>query len=891
MDRSSLIRILSDPELEARELFVNHGRERRLYRLVKPAGHGQTAVTWRAVDSAGRPVALKFVTRDDYQSHSIDSELSRVSRLNSPLIAGIDAYGTISNVDSDFPAQDEACAIVVQWQEGPTLAEFLAGQPDITPEAFCHFAKDLCEIACNLAAHSLVHNDLHERNIVVVRRTTALNSREVDHLIAIDTGQLKSETKLRELLDQWNEQLRAIAGVLPSTDDRVTVLSRRIVYFERTDLQWITKHLVSLYNRLRRSISARRLRVQRFLDRVRKIIERAAHPDAAQRCFDARQLYNDIDTALSQSSRMERQDLQSPFDLISAEMFRSDKDLMGLLEEDYLSLRACRADTPVYIYGPRGCGKSTILRSLSLAAILASPNPEQQFTKAKFIGIYFSCSQEFRTRFWLAGTDFFQRMTAKLIRYFSVLLVGELVDTLQTAYVWDSDPLKMPRLGLTEEIAHACCEVIRSRLDLPSTTKIPRLHDPFARLRTEILMEQDRVWADLVHKRPGTAIPDPQVIFDVADRIGKCWPLLIQYRLAFLLDDYSNQRIPSELQQQLNQVITFSRKKTPIFKVSSEHEGLDLNGIDASREVVEINMGQQWHVAKGAKRYRLLTRLLERRFDYLKTPVNMKDLLGLSGCKQSLSLARTIIAAKASGQDFHYHGIDTLADVCSGNLALGIDILRKAFENDHVEWQSPRLLSTLAQHNAILSTSARQFEYLRFRSTGGQAKWRVADELCQLVRRLMEEHTRVKEGTVFPRVATHIDIAEIAVEELERHHPEAHRLFRELISRGVLISIQTSRSRRRKSGTLRFVISRILLAKYVTALGRDVPIKIDDCMRLLTLLTDPEEFAKSEVERLGSRSSRVDAVEPHNESQSSGSVAKPRQRSLFADDEATDAGN
>ena len=78
----------------------------------------------------------------------------------------------------------------------------------------------------------------------------------------------------------------------------------------------------------------------------------------------------------------------SPFDLPSAELIRSDRQLMALFSDQYPRLDACRSNAPVYLYGPRGCGKSTILRSLSLKAVLESANPSEELAKIPFIGIY-----------------------------------------------------------------------------------------------------------------------------------------------------------------------------------------------------------------------------------------------------------------------------------------------------------------------------------------------------------------------------------------------------------------------------------------------------------------------------------------------------------------------
>src|SRR6266446_9156538 len=55
--------------------------ETQTYTFDRPAGSGQKAVTWRSIDRFGWPFALKFVPKDEYYSHSVDSELHKVREL------------------------------------------------------------------------------------------------------------------------------------------------------------------------------------------------------------------------------------------------------------------------------------------------------------------------------------------------------------------------------------------------------------------------------------------------------------------------------------------------------------------------------------------------------------------------------------------------------------------------------------------------------------------------------------------------------------------------------------------------------------------------------------------------------------------------------------------
>ena len=100
-----------------------------------------------------------------------------------------------------------------------------------------------------------------------------------------------------------------------------------------------------------------------------------------------------------------------------------------------------------------------------------------------------------------------------------------------------------------------------------------------------------------------------------------------------------------------------------------------------------------------------------------------------------------------------------------------------------------------------------------------------------------------------PVVKNHLDIAETALRELDQQSPDLAQLLRELVSRGVLFSLQTSRSRQGYQTTRRLMVRRILLTRHTTALGRDQAICIDDVQRLVYFLTEPSEFVKKELDR------------------------------------------
>jgi Cdc6-like AAA superfamily ATPase/tRNA A-37 threonylcarbamoyl transferase component Bud32 len=861
--------VVAEPGLAGRTVDVRWQQaDSRRYQLVEIIGRGQTGVAWRVLDALGRDFALKFVLRADYGTHSLDAEARRANSLQSRLFARIDFFGEPS-FESDPLALGEFYAISVEWVDGPSLHDFLAN-PNlvITPEVFLRLTRDLCEILQALKDRELCHSDLHERNILVRKKPDALAQSDTVEITVIDSGQLKTQERRFELLELWRQQLDTIQDLGVELHDQVERgeqrLRRLVDYFSRTDQEWVVYHLCCLYNRMRGSLTSFNAGERRFLRHLPESLREMVDPDVSRRIDDPRQMHNEITRLWVQSTQPQQPGMISPFDLPSAELIRSDRQLMALFSEEYPRLDACRSIGPIYLYGPRGCGKSTILRSLSLKAVLASENPADEFAKCPIVGVYLSASQELRSRFWLMRPEDIDLLEAHVVRYFNLLLLESLAETLHVAFQADQAGPMALRFFPSEDIAIACDQAIRHRVGLDASSGRYAGVSHFSVLRNELRQARDALWLEILDRQTARQRTDAQLVFDVCRDLEGCWPFLKEHRLVFLVDDYSNQRIPVALQKRLNQAITFSKQGSPIFKVTSEYDGVDLEGVQEGREVHEVNVGFEYVSLESSNRYRFLKSLLDHRFTHLEHPTDLLQVLPPSDVGPSIDMARQIRAAHQSNKRFYYHGLDTISDLCSGDFAMAIDLVRRMFEHARVDWRAPTLISPAIQDKIIREYAKHEFEYIRYQSRDGKAKYTIADRLCWLSGQCILTKDTKKNDVVVPVVKNHLDITETALRELETQpqYSQLATMLRDLVTRGVLFPLQSSRARQGRDATYRLMLRRILLAIHTTALGRDQPIRIDDVQRLVYLLTEPAKFVDDELERTSSRSAMAEQSKP-----------------------------
>ena len=118
------------------------------------------------------------------------------------------------------------------------------------------------------------------------------------------------------------------------------------------------------------------------------------------RLDDPADIYSQLNALWQTVSTPSAAALTSPFDLISAELIRSDKKLNILFSRDY-GVEQCATTNSGLCLWPAWLRKSTILRMLSLSALFASGHAEERFPALQYVGVYISCSSELRSRFWL----------------------------------------------------------------------------------------------------------------------------------------------------------------------------------------------------------------------------------------------------------------------------------------------------------------------------------------------------------------------------------------------------------------------------------------------------------------------------------------------------------
>ena len=186
-----------------------------------------------------------------------------------------------------------------------------------------------------------------------------------------------------------------------------------------------------------------------------------------------------------------------------------------------------------------------------------------------------------------------------------------------------------------------------------------------------------------------------------------------------------------------------------------------------------------------------------------------------------------------------YHGIECIADLCSGDVSTLLLVYRRIFEQGAVTSETTKRVSKRVQHEAIVSVSREMFEAIKHLFPYGPDMYAVVAAFGALVRNILQHGRWQKKGeTTVPSQCPRIELDQKEGSAIETLSNEQQTLSRELVRRAIFIEMEPGLSRHGNVTTLRWHLRRVYLPSFNTALAKNDAVK-QSVDWLKYLLTNP----------------------------------------------------
>lgn len=782
-------------------------------------------------------LAAKFCLPADYQGEREPNLEVRLATKLKPFgrAFSIPHFSGIVEAIPEQPDEghDWVC-FVSEWVDGDTLRHWLTEWPDrLTPQLACQIIRELVISTRGLTFKKLKHDDLHAGNLMLrpedpeVMRSRGVGI--VHTLCIIDTGSLKPTAQsTSKPHDDWSR---------------------------------VAKIVSQLHNAIFRN---RPVATQHpgFLALLREYCQKLLEPEKA-RAFPTDNSYieplDDMERELRESRPSAKVSF-TPFDAISAEYLASDKLLRDLFVSSLPWMREVLPARPTVITGPRGCGKSMLLRYLSAKVHLTGPDSSAEFLDdIPFVGVYISCSSDLTSHvLWLAHQkEKALKKQAGLTTLFNLLVARELFRLLDRVL---NAQAASDRLGITTDRVQSLVQFCREYLGEPEAVPSLRVTTIAGDFADELDRLRRRVGRELPHSDTSSPELPASFIRELSLEATRLFAGLTTRPLVFLLDDYTSHRIPTSVQLILNPII-FSRQAEHYFKVSSEKFGFEPSAysgwrIDQNREYQLVDTGA-WvlDVVEGKDKKRFLSALLDRRFEIAGYDGRTKTLIGKSDFRSDADMARKIREQK-KGQSFHYHGLSVLSNLWSGDLATILHMVGSMCNKAGVVSTSTQTISQRHQHEAIIAVSQGLVEQVRAPDQFGEAMRLILESYARMAKDLLVagvEKPLKKGGALAPQRTYRFEMTKegpydlfARLAQVPGTNGQLADLARDLLRRSVFIDLGPSRGKEGKSTeTVRWQLRSSLLPNFGLSLKRFRYIDVKGFDDFVMLLTEPDKFRQT----------------------------------------------
>lgn len=633
----------------------------------------------------------------------------------------------------------------------------------------------LTGIASGLARmhrRGLWHDDLHDDNILI--RTVELDENLDEHYEAklIDFGSVKP---LREFE--------------PESEGH-------------SDYAYMAKHIFNLTLRFEINKKNSLSPIDRsFSKRLRKLGHRLADKNVSRRNLDPAKVVQEIQNSLEECKighdfpsfidmkKQSRLSFKEP--LSNTNAITLEPQDITLLFRDALSwtLRLEKSE-PVFVVGPRGCGKTMLLRYLSLSSQARPRKMENKahdvalrLDKEKHIGFLVSLG-ELRTPFLRSAYKKIVNKDESLTEDFCREWINaHFVFEVIRSFIWLHNEALA---SISDDDMKTLCIAINNLLKMEKRKLIKTTNLDYILEELEHrIMELSNI-SDFEKYNPSN-LCSVDILYYLALAIrATSWAK--SKEVWFHLDDYSMTVIPAIAQRAYNPVIFRLASEVKI-KISSEGEGPRLDDplgrkYKEGREFSKVNLGDVYFQASEEDGKEFFKQILDARFKETERG-SLKELCEMLGeHPEEKGFGKYICSLNKPGLA-RFYGFGLLCRLCSGDVSFVIELMHSIANG---RWGNakvkPKLTETI-QDNITKRFAHRQLADLRATANYGPKIYEFAERMGHLLKNYLLKSPNEPDERL-----------RIEIEGTEKLCPDAQIMHDELLRHSVLIPGGFGKSRK-----------------------------------------------------------------------------------------------
>ena len=615
--------------------------------IVRLVDGGSNAHLFQAhSENLGRDLACKIIPRSNLVFGSGNHELWReeVLKANALMNRAVVKFQDIQEW-TDVEEDIDCIILIADLVEGPCLREFIKKHPDMIDVPFVvNWLRTMLNLLNEMKQRSVKHGDLHAGNILVEDRSS-YDLEGPTHVFRVTDFGVAEATSETLFKDDY-EQLAYVLRQLLSYVDYPQSSPKDKYIFKVLRDHFVARHLVET--------------------------DPTRDPLAKQPSELFYHLQN-LDTEFERDAAQESTHLITPFDFLSCEQIGEAPALLhALYSNSFLGLQEIESQNNVVVTGPRGCGKTTVFRSLSLDQKLRVEEavPEQ----TRYVGVYYRCDDLYFSfpRYTIPGRD---EALDIPIHFITATLLSKLLDSLG---MWGRR--YFPEIFAQEEsrVAEGLWHLLG--IDPPNSPGYATLKAVLSKLDKERTKAVERHRFANDKNRPIGRCFGPDVLPKICEMLSLNFSFLRGLPIYFYIDDYSSPKITKNLQSNLNRIF-MQRNSVCFFKLSTESPAsfakydIDEKIYVENREFILQNLGLVYLHAEIRPKLAFIEDVFRRRLSQSKTDYfarELEELVGSNLERNNNEMARQIRENKKP----LLFGKEILCDLCSGDIHYLINIVR-----------------------------------------------------------------------------------------------------------------------------------------------------------------------------------------------------------------------